>query len=170
MDEANDHISTRSRVCHDTLSWFSSISLDRMRLLAATTALVGLVLLSVGTFGAYTTLTGWDILGRSGAMMGLQPDHWRGHWLGTAVAYFALGLAFLCFAVGLWRRSPRAAVAWCITVSVLSAVWLALFFLQPLPYGFQQIPVGEVTFLVGLSVVSWFMVWRQQRRTACVHM
>lgn len=137
-----------------------------MRLLASITAIVGFVLLSVGTFGVYTTLTGWDILGRSGPMMGMQPDHWRGHWLGTAVAYFALGLAFLCFAVGLWRRSRRAAIAWCITVSALSAVWLALFFLQPLPYGFQQIPVGEVAFLIALSIVSWFILRRQQHAKA----
>jgi hypothetical protein len=70
-----------------------------MRLLASITATVGCLLLSVGTLGVYTTLTDWDILGRTGAIMGLQPDHWRGHWLGTAVAYFALG-----FGVPLFRR------------------------------------------------------------------
>src|SRR5215475_6506040 len=108
-----------------------------MRLLASITAVVGCLLLSVGALGMYTTLTGWDILGRSGAMMGLQPDHWRGHWLGTSIAYFTLGMAFVCFAVGLWRHLRRAAFAWCITVSALSILWLVLFFFQPLPYGFQ---------------------------------
>ena len=99
-------------------------------------------------------------------MMGLQPDHWRGHWLGTAIAYVALGFTFLCFAVGLWRRSHRAAFAWCITVSVLSAVWVALFLLHPLPYGFQQISFGEVAFLIALTTVSWVVIRSQQHAKA----
>jgi hypothetical protein len=90
--------------------------------------------------------------------MGLQPDYRRGHWLGTAIVYITLGLVFLFFALGLWRRSRRAAIAWCITVSVISAVWLVLFVLRPLPYGFQQIPFGEVAFLIVLAVVSWLVV------------
>ena len=99
-------------------------------------------------------------------MTGLQPDHWRGHWIATAIVYFAVGLIFLCFAVGLRRRSLRTGIAWCITVSALSGVWLVLFFLQPFPYGFQQIPFGEVGFLIALSVVSWFIVRRQQQAKA----
>src|SRR6266403_2973067 len=126
-----------------------------MRVLALTVGVVGLLLVAFGIFGVYTTTTDWDILGRSGAMMGLQPNHWRGHWLGTAIAYTVLGLTFLCFAVGLWHRSQRTAIAWCITVSALSAVWIALFFVQPFPYGFQQISFGEVAFLIVLSVFSW---------------
>ena len=137
-----------------------------MRILALTIATVGCLLVGVGGFGLYSTLTAWDILGRSGALMGLQPDHWRGNWLGTTIVYVLLGFTFLCFAVGLWRRSHRAAFAWCITVSVLSAVWLVLFFLHPLPYGFQQIPVGEVAFLITLCVVSWILVRRQQHAKA----
>ena len=137
-----------------------------MRVLALTVGVVGLLLVAVGIFGGFTTVTSWDILGRSGAMMGLQPDHWRGHWLGTAIAYVALGFTFLCFAVGLWRRSHRAAFAWCITVSVLSAVWLALFLLHPLPYGFQQIPFGEVAFLIALTTVSWVVIRSQQHAKA----
>jgi hypothetical protein len=78
-----------------------------MRVLALTVAVVGLLLLAFGIFGVYTTVTDWEILGRSGSMMGLQPDHWRGHWLGTAVMYGALGLTFLCFPVGLWRHFVR---------------------------------------------------------------
>src|SRR3954465_6776721 len=132
-----------------------------MRLLASITAIVGCVLLVVGALGLYSTLTGWEILGRSGAMMGLQPNHWRGHWLGTAVGYLALGFTFLFFAVGLWCRWRRIAIAWCITVSALSAVWLALYFLQPFPYGFEQILFGEVAFLIVLSILSWFLVRRQ---------
>jgi len=137
-----------------------------MRVLALTVGVVGLLLVAVGIFGVFTTVTSWDILGRSGAMMGLQPDHWRGHWLGTAIAYVALGFTFLCFAVGLWRRSHRAAFAWCITVSVLSLVWLALFLLHPLPYGFQQIPFGDVAFLIALTTVSWVVIRSQQHAKA----
>ncbi len=137
-----------------------------MRLLASITAVVGCLLLSAGIFGVYTTVTGWDILGREGAMMGLQPNHWRGHWVATAIAYFAVGFIFLCFAVGLWRRSLRTGIAWCITVSALSVGWLVLFFLQPFPYGFQQIPFGEVGFLIVLSVVSWVVIRRQQHAKA----
>jgi len=138
-----------------------------MRVLALTVGVVGLLLVAVGIFGVFTTVTSWDILGRSGAMMGLQPDHWRGHWLGTAIAYVALGFTFLCFAVGLWRRSHRAAFAWCITVSVLSLVWLALFLLHPLPYGFQQIPFGDVAFLIALTTVSWVVI-RSQRHAKAI--
>ncbi len=65
-----------------------------MRILALTTATVGCLLVGVGGFGLYSTLTAWDILGRSGALMGLQPDHWRGHWLGTAIVYVVLGSHF----------------------------------------------------------------------------
>ncbi len=137
-------------------------SLDRMRLLGSITAIVDGLLLGVGIVGLYTTLTDWEILGRSGAMMGLQPDHWRGHWLGTSIAYVALGFTFVCFAIGLWRRSRRTAIAWCISVSALSVVWLALFVIQPLPYGFQQIPLGEVAFLIALSVLSCVVVRRQR--------
>jgi hypothetical protein len=133
-----------------------------MRLLGLITAIVGSCILGVGTLGLYTTITGWEILGRSGAMMGLQPDHWRGHWLGTSIAYIAFGFTFVCFAIGSWRRSRRTAIAWCITVSALSAVWLALFLIQPLPYGFQQISLGEVAFLIALSVLSWVIVRRQR--------
>jgi hypothetical protein len=82
-----------------------------MRLLALITVIVGSFVLAVGILGLYSTVTGWEILGRSGAMMGLQPDLWRGHWLGTSIVYIALGLMFLCFAVGLWRRSRRTAIA-----------------------------------------------------------
>jgi len=133
-----------------------------MRVLALTVSVVGLLLVAFGIFGVYTTITDWDILGRSGSMMGLQPDHWRGHWLGTAVMYGSIGLTFLCFPVGLWRHSRGTAIAWCITVSTLSAVWFALFLVQPFPYGFQQIPFHEVALLIGLSGVSWFFVRRQQ--------
>lgn len=133
-----------------------------MRLLASITAILGCLLLAVGTVGVCTTVTDWDILGRSDSMMGLQPDHWRGAWLGTSIAYFGLGLTFVCFAVGLWRRSRRSAIAWCLTVSALSAVWLALFLLQPFPYGFQRIPFGEVASLFALTIVSWIAVRRQQ--------
>ena len=137
-----------------------------MRVLGSITAILGCLLLGLGTLGVYTTLTDWDILGRSGAMMGLQPAHWRGHWLGTSVAYIALGLTFVFFALGLWRRSRCTAIAWCITVSALSAVWLTLFVLQPFPYGFQHIPFGEVAFLIALSVLSWLLVRRQQHAKA----
>jgi hypothetical protein len=137
-----------------------------MRLLALVIVIVGSCVLGVGVLGLYTTMTGWEILGRSGAMMGLQPEHWRGHWLGTSVAYIALGFTFVCFAFGLWRRSPSAATAWCITVSALSAVWIALFVIQPLPYGFQEIPLGEVTFLIALSLLSWIVVRKQRHRKA----
>ena len=133
-----------------------------MRLLALIAASIGCLLVCVGGFGLHSTITGWDILGRSGALMGLQPDRWRGHWLGTALVYISLGVTFLCFAIGLWRGSRSAAIAWCITVTVISAVWLVLFVLRPLPYGFQQIPFHEVAFLIGLSGVSWFFVRRQQ--------
>jgi len=128
-----------------------------MRVLALIAATVGCLLVTVGGFTLRTTITSWDILGRSGALMGLRPDHWRGNWLGTAIVYITLGLVFLFFALGLWRRSRRATVAWCITVSALAAVWLLLFLLQPVPYGFQQIPFGEVAFLVALSAVSWVL-------------
>jgi hypothetical protein len=138
-----------------------------MRLLALVIVIIGSWVLGVGILGLYTTITGWEIVGRSGAMLGLQPEHWRGHWLGTSVAYIALGLTFVCFALGLWRRSPSAAIAWCITVSALSAVWIALFVIQPLPYGFQQIPLGEVAFLIALSVLSWVVV-RRQRYTKAI--
>jgi len=37
-------------------------------------------------------------------------------------------------------------------------VWLVLFILRPLPYGFQQIPFGEVAFLIVLAIVSWLVV------------
>ena len=137
-----------------------------MCILALTTATVGCLLVGVRGFGLYSTLTAWDILGRSGALMGLQPDHWRGNWLGTTIVYVLLGFTFLCFAVGLWRRSHRAAFAWCITVSVLSAVWLALFLLHPLPYGFQQIPFGEVAFLIAFSIVSWVVIRSHQHAKA----
>jgi hypothetical protein len=137
-----------------------------MRVLALIAAGVGFLLVAVGSFELHTTISAWDILGRSAVAMQLQPDQWRGHFLGWSVAYIALGLMFLFFTVGLWRRSRRAAIAWCITVRALSAVWLALFFLQPLPYGFQQIPVGEVAFLLALSIVSWFIVRRQQHAKA----
>ena len=137
-----------------------------MRVLALITATIGCLLVGVGGFGLHTTITSWDILGRSGALMGLQPNHWRGHWLGTAVVYITLGFMFLFFAIGLWRRSRRMALAWCITVSALAAVWLLLFFLQPLPYGFQQAPFGEVAFLISLSVVSWVLVQSQHHAKA----
>jgi hypothetical protein len=137
-----------------------------MRVLALITATIGCLLVTVGGFGLYTTITGWDVLRRSGEFMGLQPDHWRGHWLGTAVVYVALGLVFLSFTIGLWRRSRRATVAWCITVSALAIVWLLLFLLQPLPYGFQQIPFGEVAFLVALSAVSWVLCRSQHHAKA----
>jgi len=137
-----------------------------MRLLALITVVVGSCVLGVGILGLYTTVTGWEILGRSGAMMGLQPDHWRGHWLGTSIAYIAIGFTFVCFAIGLWRRSRRIAIVWCIAVSALSAVWLALFVIQPLPYGFQQIPLGEVAFLIAFSVLSCLIVRRQRRAKA----
>src|SRR4051794_35368400 len=100
-----------------------------MRLLAFIAGSIGCLLVGVGGLGLESTISGWEILGRSGELMGLQPDHWRGHWLGTAVAYIALGITFICFAIGLWRRSRSAAIGWCITVSVVSVVWLALFLL-----------------------------------------
>jgi hypothetical protein len=137
-----------------------------MRILALITAAVGFVLLVVGGFGLQTTISAWDILGRSGVAMGLQPDYWRGHWLGTAIIYIALGFMFLGFSVGMWRRSRRAAFGWCITVSALSSLWLLLFLLHPLPYGFQQIPFGEVAFLVALSIVSWVVVRSQHHAKA----
>ena len=129
-----------------------------MRLLALIAGSIGCLLVCVGGLGLNSTITGWDILGRSGALMGLQPDHWRGHWLGTALVYISLGVTFLCFTIGLWRGSRSAAIAWCITVNVISAVWLVLFVLRPLPYGFQQIPFSEVAFLIVLAVISWFIV------------
>jgi len=137
-----------------------------MRLLASITAIVGCVLLVVGALGLYSTLTGWEILGRSGAMMGLQPNHWRGHWLGTAVGYLALGFTFLFFAVGLWCRWRRIAIAWCFTVSALSAVWLTLFVLQPFPYGFQHIPFREVALLTAPSALTCLLVPRPQHAKA----
>ena len=129
-----------------------------MRVLAFIAGSIGCLLIGVGGFGLHTTITGWEILGRSGELMGLQPDHWRGHWLGTAVAYIVLGITFFCFAIGLWRRSRRAATTWCITVTLIAAVWLVLFLVHPLPYGFQQISFGEVAFLIALAIISWSVV------------
>ncbi|PYV62798.1 MAG: hypothetical protein DMG97_39470, partial [Acidobacteria bacterium] len=68
-----------------------------MRVLALIAATVGCLLVTVGGFTLRTTITSWDILGRSGALMGLRPDHWRGNWLGTAIVYITLGLVFLFF-------------------------------------------------------------------------
>jgi hypothetical protein len=136
-----------------------------MRVLAVIAAALGCLLVAVGGFALHTTLTAWDILGGSGALMGLQPDHWRGHWLGTAVVYIILGLAFLGFATPLWRRSLRAAMSWCIVVSFAAALSVLLFVVQPLPYGFQQTSVGEVVFLIALSLLSWFII-RAQRHHA----
>ena len=133
-----------------------------MRVLALIIAAIGGLLIGVGAYGLHTTVTGWDILGRSGALMGLQPDHWRGHWLGTAGAYIVLGAAFVCFAIGLWRYSRRVATAWCFTVTALSALSLVLFLLHPLPYGFQQVSLGEVVILTALSAVSWLVARGQQ--------
>ena len=58
-----------------------------MRVLALIAATVGCLLVGVGGFGLHITIMSWDILGRSGALMGLQPEQWRGHWLGTAGVY-----------------------------------------------------------------------------------
>jgi hypothetical protein len=137
-----------------------------MRILALITAAVGFLLLVVGGFVLHTTISAWDIFGRSGVAMGLRPDHWRGHWVGTAVVYIALGFTFVCFAVGMWRRSRGAAFTWCITVSALSLVRFLLFLLHPLPYGFEQIHFYEVAFLVALSIVSWVVVRSQQHAKA----
>jgi len=137
-----------------------------MRFLALLTALLGCLLIGVGGFGLQTTIAAWDILGGSGAAMGLQPDHWRSHWVATAVVYIAVGLTFMCFAVGLRRGSRRVASAWCITVTALSVVWLPLYLLHPLPFGFQQVPFVEVAFFVGLSLVSWLLIRSHQRRHA----
>ena len=90
-----------------------------MRLLALIAGSIGCLLVCVGGLGLNSTNTGWDILGRSGLLMGLQPDHWRGHWLGTALVYISLGVTFLCFAIGLWRGSRSAAIAWCMRVNVI---------------------------------------------------
>jgi hypothetical protein len=129
-----------------------------MRLLALIAASIGCLLAGVGGLGLYTTITMWKILGRSGELMELQRDHWRGHWLGAAVVYIVLGITFFCFAIGLWRHSRRAAITWCITVTLIAAVWLVLFLVHPLPYGFQQIPFIEVAFLVALAIISWLVV------------
>jgi hypothetical protein len=56
--------------------------------------------------------------------------------------YISLGVTFLCFAIGLWRGSRSAAIAWCMRVNVI----------------FQQIPFSEVAFLIVLAVISWFIV------------
>lgn len=132
-----------------------------MRVLALIVAAGGCLLVGIGGFGLHTAIRAWDILGQGGALMGLQPDHWRSHWLGTAVVSITLGMVFFCFAIGLWRRSHRTAIAWSITVSGLALLWLLLFLLHPLPYGFQQTGWGEVAFLFALSVVSWLLVHTQ---------
>ena len=136
-----------------------------MRVLAFIAGSIGCLLIGVGGFGLHTTITGWELLGRSGELMGLHPDHWRGHWLGTAVAYIVLGITFLCFSIGLFRRSRRAANTWCITVTLIAAVWLVLFLVHPLPYGFQQISFGEVAFLVALATISWSVVRSHHAKT-----
>ena len=136
-----------------------------MRVLALIVAAVGCLLVGIGGFGLHTTFSAWDILGQSGALMGLQPDHWRGHWVGTTVAYITLGIVFFSFAVGLWRRSRRAAFAWSITISGVAVLWLLLFLLHPLPYGFQQIGWGEVAFFFALSVASWLLVHTRHNAT-----
>jgi hypothetical protein len=116
---------------------------SQMRFLALVAALFGTLLVGVGTFGLHTTLTTWDILGRSGAQLGLDPDHWRGHWLATAVVYLVVGLTFIGLAIGLWKHSHFAATAWCVTITALTAAWFFLYVFLPLPYGFQQIPFAS---------------------------
>jgi len=79
-----------------------------MRTLPVIGMLFGAVWLGAGGVALFAVITHWGILDTLRSP-DFNPENYRWHVVGTGIFALAVGVAFLIAAIGLWRRSSKAA-------------------------------------------------------------
>ena len=126
-----------------------------MRPIAIIAAVTGIILLMPGCFGIYFSLRNWTFAREVGSSIGVDPVSWSWHFLGTAISFVLVGLMSLFLSFGMWRHSVYAGKIWLALVSCLTFLSLIVFYICPLPFGFQKVTVLDLLLVTMICLGSW---------------